>query len=38
WFLRKEGLAKKFSHISTGGDAMLMFLSGEKMPGIESLN
>jgi 3-phosphoglycerate kinase len=34
WFLNKEGLAKEFSHISTGGDAMLLFLAGEKLPGL----
>jgi len=38
WFLRKQGLAEKFNHLSTGGDALLMFLSGEKLPAIEILN
>lgn len=38
WFIDKLGLAKKFSHLSTGGDALLLFLSGEKLPGIEMLN
>lgn len=35
--LNKLGLLGKINHISTGGGAMLSFLSGEKLPGIEAL-
>lgn len=36
-YLKKLGLEKKISFISTGGGAMLDFLSGEKLPGVEAL-
>jgi len=36
-FVRKENLFDKFSHVCTGGGAMLSYLSGEKLPGIEAL-
>jgi|SRR3989344_1231364 len=32
------GLLEKFSFVSTGGSAMLVFLAGQKMPGLEALN
>jgi len=37
-FLNKEGIIQKFSHVSTGGGAMLAYLAGDEMPGIEALN
>jgi len=36
-FLNKQGIIDKFSHVSTGGGAMLAYLSGEKLPGLEAL-
>ncbi|HEX4103907.1 MAG TPA: phosphoglycerate kinase [Candidatus Paceibacterota bacterium] len=36
-FLKQYGLDKKFSFISTGGGAMVDFLGGKKLPGIEAL-
>ena len=36
-FLAKYNLREEFDHVSTGGGAMLAFLSGEKLPGSEVL-
>ena len=36
-FLKQYKLDKKFSFISTGGGAMVDFLAGRKLPGIEAL-
>ncbi len=36
-FLNKVGLISKFDHVSTGGGAMLSFLSGETLVGLQPL-
>jgi len=36
-FINKIGLIEKFGHVSVGGGAMLDFLSGKKLPGLEVL-
>lgn len=35
--LMRYGKVEKFSHVSMGGGAMLAFLAGEKLPGLEAL-
>lgn len=37
-FLKNLDLSNKFSFISTGGGAMLAYLSGERLPGISALS
>jgi 3-phosphoglycerate kinase len=37
-FISKQGILDKFSHVSTGGGAMLAYLSGDKLAGIEALS
>lgn len=36
-FLNKKGMINKFSWVSTGGGAMLQYLSGEELPGLVAL-
>ena len=35
--LRQEGLAEKINHISTAGGALVLYLTGEKLPMIKAL-
>jgi len=36
-FLNKNNMIDKFNHVSTGGGAMLAYLAGAQLPGIEAL-
>ena len=36
-FLAKNNMIDKFNHVSTGGGAMISYLAGESMPGLEAL-
>jgi len=35
--LKKYGLAQKITHISTAGGALVLYLTGQKLPMIQSL-
>lgn len=37
-FLNQKKLFKKFDYVSTGGGAMLSYLSGEELPGLAAIN
>ena len=37
-FINELGWSSKFSHLSTGGGAMISYLAGEKLPAIEALD
>jgi len=37
-FINKKNMKKEFSFISSGGGAMLEYISGKKLPGIEALD
>jgi phosphoglycerate kinase len=37
WAINHFGLAREFTHISTGGSAMLLYLSGSMLAGIQAL-
>jgi len=36
-FLNKQGMIDNFSHVSTGGGAMLSYLAGDELPGLVAL-
>ncbi|HQK63946.1 MAG TPA: phosphoglycerate kinase [Candidatus Staskawiczbacteria bacterium] len=37
-FLQKQDIIQNFSHVSTGGGAMMAYLSGESLPGLAALD